>query len=510
MPTNDNLSNIHHLTWRDKRYKQFYQIVDQLVEEIQDHVWIGTGKKKRRVRNADLAKLTYSVECIIRDCMVVVYGRKRAGETTIYRGQYYYGSSRPDQMLTYKIHIKRAFDGLLELGYLRITKDGFHAREPTSNNNITSQLTRYVAGSRLISLFKDSIDVLPAIIPPYIDPEPIKIQSKGNDELGILRRFRHAFDDTPASNKMLENLSVINKSLSKNWYDLDLDHEELHKLAIKRAPKGKPPRPVNFNRRFVHRIFGDINLESGGRFYGGWWEDLPRDYRKYILINGKRTVELDYSSMHPQIVYALAGKKMPKDAYSDFLLPKMFPKGSYNFDEDPMADFRNMIKRSLNSMLNSEKETTRPPRKRKKKDYNPSDFGLTWKEVKGAILEFHHPIKEYFFSGLGGKLQRLDSHIAEETILHFARKNIPVLPVHDSFIMHHGYENELRDAMGQMFKKVIGESADIRIDKKERKISVMKDSDELADEFEDDSWLTEYLNRGHEKRLMAFRQLSHA
>lgn len=40
------------LTWRDKRYKQFYQIVDQLVEEIQDHVWIGTGKKKRRVRNA--------------------------------------------------------------------------------------------------------------------------------------------------------------------------------------------------------------------------------------------------------------------------------------------------------------------------------------------------------------------------------------------------------------------------------------------------------------------------
>jgi len=201
---------------------------------------------------------------------------------------------------------------------------------------------------------------------------------------------------------------------------------------------------------------------------------------------------------------------MPKDAYSDFLLPKMFPKGSYNFDEDPMADFRNMIKRSLNSMLNSEKETTRPPRKRKKKDYNPSDFGLTWKEVKGAILEFHHPIKEYFFSGLGGKLQRLDSHIAEETILHFARKNIPVLPVHDSFIMHHGYENELRDVMGQMFKKVIGESADIRIDKKERKIVPSNDRGELLDEFEDDSWLTEYLNRGHEKRLIAFRQLSHA
>ena len=92
MPTNDNLSNMHHLTWRDKRYQHFYQIVDQLLEEIQDHTWIGTGKKKRRVRNADLAKLTYSVECIIRDCMSVVYGRERVGETAIYRGQYHYGS----------------------------------------------------------------------------------------------------------------------------------------------------------------------------------------------------------------------------------------------------------------------------------------------------------------------------------------------------------------------------------------------------------------------------------
>ena len=92
MPTNDNLSNMHHLTWRDKRYQHFYQIVDQLLEEIQDHTWIGTGKKKRRVRNADLAKLTYSVECIIRDCMSVVYGRERVGETAIYRGQNHYGS----------------------------------------------------------------------------------------------------------------------------------------------------------------------------------------------------------------------------------------------------------------------------------------------------------------------------------------------------------------------------------------------------------------------------------
>ena len=236
-------------------------------------------------------------------------------------------------------------------------------------------------------------------------------------------------------------------------------------LAVKRAPKGKPPQPVRFNRRTVHRSFNDTQFETGGRFYGGWWENLPKEYRQFIVINGKRTVELDYSSMHPLLVYVQAGLEMPNDAYSGIISPRKYPKTSYENDQDPMEDLRKMIKRSLNAMLNSTKLMTRPPRKRKPDDYGPNDFGLTWKEVVNAILEFHHPISDFFFSGIGSRLQRIDSEIAEQTMLHFTKNNIPMLPIHDSFIMHAAYESELREVMNRSFVQVTGFKGKIEIEK---------------------------------------------
>ena len=69
----DNLN----LSWRDTRYYRFYEVVDQLVDELQEHVWVKTGKPKRRLKGDGLGKLHYSVECLVRDCMAVVLQRKR-------------------------------------------------------------------------------------------------------------------------------------------------------------------------------------------------------------------------------------------------------------------------------------------------------------------------------------------------------------------------------------------------------------------------------------------------
>ena len=64
------------LSWRDKRYLRFYEVVDCLVHELQNHVWAKSGKPKRRLKGDGLEKLHYSVECLIRDCMAVVLQRK--------------------------------------------------------------------------------------------------------------------------------------------------------------------------------------------------------------------------------------------------------------------------------------------------------------------------------------------------------------------------------------------------------------------------------------------------
>lgn len=507
IPTKNTLSNDTDLTWRDRKYKKFYQIVDQLVHEIQEHVWAKTGKPKRRLKRDSLEKLHYSVECLVRDCVTVVYGTKRVGEATIFRGQYHYGANRPDQRLTYKIHVQRAFNALKEMGYVQISAEGFYAREKHQNQENKSQLSRFIARPKLLDLFKESLTVLPVVIPPYRDPEPIKVKSKGHDELGIQRRYSHSFDDTELSDRMFSNLATINKSLSRHWYDLEISNQEMAELAVKRAPKGKPPQPVRFNRRTVHRSFNDTQFETGGRFYGGWWENLPKEYRQFIVINGKRTVELDYSSMHPLLVYVQAGLEMPNDAYCGIISPRKYPKTSYGNDQDPMKDLRKMIKRSLNAMLNSTKLMTRPPRKRKPDDYGPNDFGLTWKEIVNAILEFHHPISDFFFSGIGSRLQRIDSEIAEQTMLHFAKNNIPMLPIHDSFIMHAAYESELREVMNRSFVQVTGFNGKVEIEKKSKRVEIITDDCGLLKDHPDDEWLEEYLSLEHVKRLHAFQAI---
>ena len=54
------------LSWRDQRYHRFYEVVDYLVQELQEHVWLKTGKSKRRLKGDGLEKLHYSVECLVR------------------------------------------------------------------------------------------------------------------------------------------------------------------------------------------------------------------------------------------------------------------------------------------------------------------------------------------------------------------------------------------------------------------------------------------------------------
>ena len=63
------------LNWRDRRYQRFYEVTDFLVNRIQEHVWLDSGKAKRRLRGSDLEKLHYSVECLVRDCIAVVLQR---------------------------------------------------------------------------------------------------------------------------------------------------------------------------------------------------------------------------------------------------------------------------------------------------------------------------------------------------------------------------------------------------------------------------------------------------
>ncbi|MDB0073527.1 hypothetical protein N9F00_02950 [Planktomarina temperata] len=495
----DNLN----LSWRDARYHRFYEVVDQLVDELQKHVWVKTGKAKRRVKGDGLEKLHYSVECLVRDCVAVVLQRKRKSEAAIRKGQYYYSSERPDQMLTYSIHIERAFEGLVELGYLEITKPGYFDRNGRKDGTPTSRLSRYIASDRLLGLFTaKELKALAAIIPSYCDPELLRIRVKEKDDNGVKRKRSIAVTETAETIRMCKNLNLINKALSMHWYDLEIPDDELSALQKRLADNPQNERIIRMDQRFLHRVFNDPDLQTGGRFYGGWWQNIPREYRQHLAVNGKRMVELDYSNQHPSILYAQASIVRPADCYSGVIKPPLIPDGV------TAKDLRDMVKAAFNAMLNSPKPLRQAP-----KGVKPSKFGLKWAEVSEAIIAFHEPIAHHFYTGVGLRLQRLDSDIAEKVLLHFARSGIAVLPLHDSFLMHNGYEPSLDPVMRSAFEEVVGASP--KIDRKEPDKVLLQDAADEDDPFgpvttDDLDELLADLDVGCEHRLRAFRALQRA
>ena len=55
---------------------------------------------------------------------------------------------------------------------------------------------------------------------------------------------------------------------------------------------------------------------------------------------------------------------------------------------------------------------------------------------------------------MGNRLQFKDSQLAEQIMLHFAKRDVPVLPVHDSFIITRGLYSELVNVMHDEFEKM--------------------------------------------------------
>jgi hypothetical protein len=66
----------------------------------------------------------------------------------------------------------------------------------------------------------------------------------------------------------------------------------------------------------LRRIFNQ-NFKRGGRMYAveGAWQTMTKEDRLKIQIANEAVVEVDYSTLHPALLYAEVGKYVPADAY---------------------------------------------------------------------------------------------------------------------------------------------------------------------------------------------------
>jgi hypothetical protein len=159
------------------------------------------------------------------------------------------------------------------------------------------------------------------------------------------------YGDIQIANDARDRLRIINTMLCNQWADIALPDDELikHKAAVSGQREEEASQSFDFAARTVHRVFNNDDWEQGGRFYGAWWISIPSKLRPLILIDGKPTVEVDYSGLHAAMLYAMDGKAIPSDPYEQC------------YSKWGNKSARKVVKLAFNALLNADSTTKISP-----------------------------------------------------------------------------------------------------------------------------------------------------
>ncbi|MGO9019642.1 MAG: hypothetical protein ACLQVJ_14970 [Syntrophobacteraceae bacterium] len=205
------------------------------------------------------------------------------------------------------------------------------------------------------------------------------------------------------------------------------------------------------------------DLRHGGRLYTHteWGiQQLEKDWRKFIKIDGEQTVELDFSGLSIRMLYAKIDRGFDGDPYTGVL--DAIPRLNSN-EKEVIRDF---MKKLLQAILNSDEKADAVGsgnfeihEQCKREEFEVVNVlrrhGISVSQLVDMFEELHHPISQYFYSGIGLDLQYRDSRIALKVIHHFNQRRIPVLAVHDSFIIQSRYADQLHSIMSKSYMSVM-------------------------------------------------------
>ena len=200
----------------------------------------------------------------------------------------------------------------------------------------------------------------------------------------------------------------------------------------------------------LHTVFNNSDFKLGGRLYTSnlGYQNISGNDRKQILIDGQKTIELDYAGMQPRLLYALERIQYYDDPY-------LVVCENYH-------DLRQYSKGLLLALLHTDNETSAVSSGNYTlhKDHELrkmlKDRNISAKSLIERFKKEHPLIAHLFCDKIGLKLMNLDGKIALEVVENFTSRNIPILAIHDSFIVTIDKRDELEKVMQEAYYKHTG------------------------------------------------------
>jgi len=281
-----------------------------------------------------------------------------------------------------------------------------------------SRLTRIWPAEKLIRCLKKGH---PGV---YYDPVSV-VELK--DDKGRLKTFRHTAKTMEVS-RVLRSLNEINR-----------EREILYHREDGRTFRLSVGMVAVYIRKFT--LYGRIHSRGLYSYQG-----LSKEERSRITIDGSPVVEMDYSGMVPHLLYAREGLQLGSDPYSVL---------------GPSSEHRDMAKSIFLRMIycKDEKQFMRSFRGWVRE--RPWALELLEKDessIVGAyhkVRDHHRAIHKYLFRGRDFALRMMndDAAVAVRVLKRFSSRCVPILSVHDSFLVPEYAKEDLRQVMSEEYAR---------------------------------------------------------
>jgi hypothetical protein len=230
-----------------------------------------------------------------------------------------------------------------------------------------------------------------------------------------------AYQNSDRIEKWRKQVAAFNEMLSSAFIELDGKLISEGDAVWVRDDDGDQQRMVNGTATLsLHRIWNE-KWNRGGRLYGPWVQNLPKETRRTLLLNGEPVAEPDYPALHCRLLYDLADKEMPDRP----------------FEIDGWE--RSEVKRAFYTMVNA------PTRNSARLAI--WDHTKRTDELMAAIVRKHSAVSDALCSGIGARLMFVDSTIMCRNLGDLNRQGIVALPVHDSLIVQTRREGKALEIM---------------------------------------------------------------
>lgn len=204
-----------------------------------------------------------------------------------------------------------------------------------------------------------------------------------------------------------------------------------------------------------------------GRFtqkFGTSYQNITKEERRGLLINGKETAEMDYSGMHINLLYNRIGMSSP---HLDNYIPVIRELGIQN------DELREIIKHCIFVMINAKTYKSYVVSFNKEEDRRNmvkklTEASISLKIVYEAFCKVHKPILQFVNSNASISLMLEESNIMQNVLYELMKRDINAIPLHDSVIFEKGRDNVVKNVMKNEYFKQNGFKINVEYKNKQK------------------------------------------